>query len=213
MKKFIAILSVLFLVGITESSAYVRTKIGKYPRDRVVIAEFYANPSDSISIDYVLADYRDMFRQAMKAKSCHTIYIFTAKDDFYKIIHKDTLDVEKYMASLEQEFEKESWTTTVKKVTGTRRERVSGPKYRSVTYHNGRVDSVYESDWSSGSFSSETSTYRTGSDTYRTVTSYVPEQYREVNTYESVKTTYTGIDVYGYILYRPHGRGINPVFK
>lgn len=200
MKKFITALSIFFLLSMTASAA-VRTSL-KGSKGDVLVAEFYLLTSDSLTVDYVLNDYKDLLERAVNNKKCKSIYIFTADNSLYKIIKKDTLDVSKELNRFETNFDNITYTASVSIPNGTRREFVSGPKYVSKTYHNGRLDSVYESDWSGGSFSTETSTYRSGYDTYETKTYYQPAQYKTVTDYKIVKTTYTGLDVFANVFYR-----------
>lgn len=140
-----------------------------YPKDTSLFG------TDSLSLDYIMKDISEAFSEAA-AQKCNGI-IFYDKDGGTSsvIVGKGVIQSPEGKLSEIRESVEGMWETqfTPGKVIGHSTKRTSGAKYRQETYLNGKLQSTYESDWSAGWFAPETSTYRSGSDTYVTKTFYV----------------------------------------
>lgn len=141
-----------------------------YPKDTSLFG------TDSLSLDYIMGDISEAFSLAATQK-CNGI-IFYDKDGGTSsvivgkgVIHSPEAKLAEIRESIEGMWETQSIPG---KVIGHSTVRTSGAKYRQETYLNGKLQSTYESDWSAGWFAPETSTYKSGGDTYVTKTFYVP---------------------------------------
>ena len=163
------------LVISTSLSASIRTE----KTSKNLIVDFYATRNTEIDFEYIEKDIRQAFSKAIQQK-CNSILFRNNKGSFFKIIKgKDEVTkVEYYINEIKNEIDAMSIIDYKEgKLLRTEKTRISGPKYRSETYINGRLDSTYETDWTLGYFTTETSTYKSGNYTYVTKTFYVPEKY------------------------------------
>ena len=170
-----------------------------YPKDTALFG------TDSLSLDYIMRDIRDAFSEAANLK-CTGIILYDKSGEASNIIvGKDIIKIpDAKLAEIRQSIEDMSETQYIQgKVTGQKRVTASGAKYRQETYLNGKLQSTYESDWSAGWFAPETSTFKSGGDTYVTKTFYVPprSEMKEIRE-QGTSTLIPGNVVYARKMYR-----------
>ena len=165
MRKLIFVILAMSLT--ITSIADIKTK----KNGKTLMVEFYyPNDSslfgtDSLSLDYIMKDISEAFSEAA-AQNCTGVILYDKDGGTAQVIvGKNVIKApEGKLQDLRQSIE----------VIGHSTVRTSGAKYRQETYLNGKLQSTYESDWSAGWFAPETSTYKSGGDTYVTKTFYIP---------------------------------------
>lgn len=172
-RYFITITSTIIFCS-SISATVVTKKSGKS-----LIVEFHTKSLSEVSIEYIETDFRKAMAEANNQNSS-TVLFKDNVGNFYKIVKgKDKISqVDQCCNELKNEIAKMAVHSSVQgEKIKTERVKLRNPQYRSETYINGRLDSTYETDWTTGYFPPETSSYKTGNRTYVIKTYYVPEQY------------------------------------
>lgn len=193
MKKIFVIL-VFCLVSICSFGKVIYHKEGPS-----LVIEFHRNSCDSITIDNIKEDFYTAINLGKKMH-CKNVLFKDCENHFYELVvgkkeinnpDKHFNNVLDYINNLtEHEYIKGD---VIREYTAM----VSGPKYVSITKINGRTESVYESDWNSGYFPTERSSYSAAGMTATTETKYVPAKYEKRVEYGPGKTITTpGIEIF-----------------
>ncbi len=160
---------------------------------------FYTDLLVNVSEETIKQDFYNALEEA-KVRHCSNVAFRNKEGMFFLIIKgKDCInnpndEYDKLMMTIEQMEEK---TYIPGKVISSHKRNAGNAKYHSDTYVNGNLTNTYESDWRGEPFPRKESTYRSGNDTYKTVTYYTPPTYivdeeREPGTYDITP----GIDVF-----------------
>lgn len=120
---------------------------------------------------YFEKDIQDALN-AVAQQKCNAMIVYDKDGQIYKIFKgKDQLT----MKHIKDICDGMTYTKHIDgDVIGKKTVKRNVAKYRQDTYLNGKLQSRYESDWSSGWFAPTTSTYKNGGDTYETRTYYYP---------------------------------------
>ena len=192
MKKILII--IISLIAFSSQTVEAKFKIEKVSY-KIAVVRFYIDNYDYVSMQMVEQDFVDALQEAhtMKVK---TFILYSNSGMPFLIINgkEEMLQVDKYLDKLKKEIDDmTTYEFQQGKVKSSRLVFVSGAKYRSETYLNGKLSDIYESDWDAGYFKPSTSTYtcRTsnGMDVYVTKTFYVAPKYKTEYTYEKGTTT------------------------
>ena len=183
------------------SLADIKTK----KNGKTLMVEFYyPNDSslfgtDSLSLDYIMKDISEAFSEAAAQKCTGVILYDKDGGTAQVIVGKNVIKApERKLQDLRQSIENMRETQYIPgKVIGQTISKTVGAKYRQETYLNGKLQNTYESDWSSGWFAPETSTFKSGGDTYVTKTYYVPPR-KET---QDVREPGTSVDIDGNVVY------------
>ncbi len=169
-----------------------------YSANKKTLTAFFSAADDEIvTMDSFKRDWYDAVQYAIDNK--YKCLIFQgANGEYFQVIkgNEQLYNADWYWSVLEGKIAKMGSTTYIQgEEIGRENVKVSGPKYVSETFINGKRDSIYESDWHNGPFPTETSTYKSGGDTYVTKTYYRPAKYEEKIKYAPGKRiVVTGIE-------------------
>lgn len=143
-----------------------------YPKDTSLFG------TDSLSLEYIMRDIGEAFSEAASLKCTGMILYDKDGGTSNVIVGKGVIkSPEGKLSEIRESIENMRETQYIPgKLIGHTTVKRSGAKYRQETYLNGKLQSTYESDWSHGWFAPETSTYKSGRDTYVTKTFYVGPQ-------------------------------------
>lgn len=179
-------------------------KVDCQKNGKLLTVRFYAEPTEEVTMDTVEQDFFEAIEIAQSQKCSNVIFVDLEEMFILYIKGKDEIaQPGKYFDSLRQDIERmEKREFKQGELIGTSKTFENGPKYRSETYKNGKLESVYESDWTHGYFRPETSTYKADGVTWVTKTMYVPPKYRTTYEYAPGTTTIIpGIEVFANIAY------------
>lgn len=197
--RAITTLLLCLVTSLSLSATIITKKDGK-----LLLVEFHAESIAAVDTETIVKDFNDAFDMAIQ-KKCNSIVFKERNGEFYMIVSgaEEVKAKDKYLDKLRTDIDgMATEESTLGEVIATHKEMVSGPKYRVETYHNGKLYSTYETDWSHGYFRPETSTYRSGSITIVDKKMYVEPKYKEVNTYNGSVTVRTeGYEVLAHRLY------------
>ena len=169
MKKIVLVLfAVLSLISQTVEAEIVY-KINKYG---VMMVTFKSN-KDSLTIDQFKLDWNNAVQIAENENIVKQIQLKDKNGDIIGWANKTNLsNLNNVLTNVIKNFSKYDKIEVIY-YDSVQTKSTSTAKYRKDTYLNGEKISAYESDWYSGYFPTEKSSYRSGRNLYITITYYV----------------------------------------
>lgn len=184
MKKHLTI----YLIIIATILLYASDMQAKFTMEKIrgtAVCRLYKEQSEDITMERLEKDFSDALREAALHKAKKFILYDNEGTPFMIIQGKDEISqVARQTDSLKARITRMETSEFIPgEIIGTEQIMVSGPKYKSVTYMNGKVIETYEADWEGGCFAPTTSTYKNESNTLVTRTYYIEPKYRTQNIY------------------------------